>query len=428
MIKLFNKKGDVVGIASCDQDDFDTLNKINWCYNSGYATGKVGGKGVLMHRYIMRNELCKHDGNVVVDHVDGNRLNNIKTNLRIVSKSQNNQNKPKQNESSSKYFGVCRRQYGSGTVSFTAGLMIEGKRLHIGNFKNEIEAAEAFDIFVLQLNDYASLKKLNFPDRKEEFMLREKIQKKEQIKTYRGIYKHHKKFVARAYIDGKKVEIARTLTDIEAAKKYDQYIVETKLNRELNFPEDYPNFAIVKTNGIIVDDQTYCLQIKDKPDQVVLIDQCEYDKIKYHTCYIGEGYVKILINTKRMGLHRFIMGITDPNVFIDHVNGNPLDNRRNNLRLSNAQLNATNTTKRKNTSSNYIGVSKHKSGKWSASVTSENKKYSKMCESEEYAARYRDLYIMNNFPHAHYKMNFTWSDEEKVFWMNKLKLVKELEA
>lgn len=52
-------------------------------------------------------------------------------------------------------------------------------------------------------------------------------------------------------------------------------------------------------------------------------------------------------------LHRLILGITDSNIQVDHINGNPLDNRENNLRPCNASENAQN----RHFTVNKLGVS-----------------------------------------------------------------------
>ncbi|NBW20194.1 MAG: hypothetical protein EBR82_70720 [Caulobacteraceae bacterium] len=51
---------------------------------------------------------------------------------------------------------------------------------------------------------------------------------------------------------------------------------------------------------------------------------------------------------KSIKMHRYILGLTDPKIFVDHINGNGLDNRRQNLRLCNNQQNQKNQRNRKN--------------------------------------------------------------------------------
>jgi hypothetical protein len=64
-------------------------------------------------------------------------------------------------------------------------------------------------------------------------------------------------------------------------------------------------------------------------------------------------------------MHRIVMGVTDPKIFVDHINGNTLDNRKENLRLCNNTENCRNSKKSVNNTSGYKGVSYVPwSGKW----------------------------------------------------------------
>jgi hypothetical protein len=144
-------------VAFVDDDDFEKLTKVSWYYNtSGYACNKGGlsDKVVYMHRFIMN---CPDD--MIVDHIDGNKLNNQKENLRIVTYSQNHMNrKVKRKGCSSKYKGVSLDKR---CGKWRAYIKKDGKYIHIGNFDNEIDAAKAYDEKALELfGEYASL---NFP-------------------------------------------------------------------------------------------------------------------------------------------------------------------------------------------------------------------------------------------------------------------------
>jgi AP2 domain/HNH endonuclease len=70
-------------------------------------------------------------------------------------------------------------------------------------------------------------------------------------------------------------------------------------------------------------------------------------------------------------LHRFILGITDPKIFVDHINRKGLDNRKSNLRVCTRSQNAANGKKRTawSASSPLRGVTWHKRArKWHAQI------------------------------------------------------------
>lgn len=69
-------------------------------------------------------------------------------------------------------------------------------------------------------------------------------------------------------------------------------------------------------------------------------------------------YARTKINNKYVYMHRLLLGLTDPKVPVDHINGNSLDNHRNNIRIATTQLNAANRGKQKNNTSGYKGVFK----------------------------------------------------------------------
>lgn len=87
----------------------------------------------------------------------------------------------------------------------------------------------------------------------------------------------------------------------------------------------------------------------------------KYGHLKWRVC---RGYVirnKPIVKGEKMGyyfLHRVIMGIDDPSIIIDHINQNPLDNRRANLRLCDRSENGRNRGKQKNSSHKYKGIHK----------------------------------------------------------------------
>jgi hypothetical protein len=92
------------GITLVDDDLFEQLDRIHWyAQPRGYVHGKVDGRMVLMHRYIMDAKPGQE-----IDHIDRNKINNQKSNLRFVTRSQNCCNKAKGEQTSTPYLGVYR--------------------------------------------------------------------------------------------------------------------------------------------------------------------------------------------------------------------------------------------------------------------------------------------------------------------------------
>ena len=106
-----------------DKDDYDKIKKYKFNISVyGYVTNwKIG----RLHRYIMG----KIPENIVVDHINGNKLDNRKTNLRFATITQNMWN--------SKCKGYC---YDKRAKKWKVYLTYEGKVLHFGYFKTEQEA------------------------------------------------------------------------------------------------------------------------------------------------------------------------------------------------------------------------------------------------------------------------------------------------
>lgn len=120
--------------ALIDDEDFDSVNSQTWCYDkfsgSEYASTKFKGKTLRMHQLIMG----KIDG-FVIDHIDGNGLNNRRENLRFVSKSINGLNRKK---SKNYYYDKRKKQ-------FICRVCVLGKNHYLGRFKTEQEAISAVE-------------------------------------------------------------------------------------------------------------------------------------------------------------------------------------------------------------------------------------------------------------------------------------------
>lgn len=113
-----------------------------------------------------------------------------------------------------------------------------------------------------------------------------------------------------------------------------------------------------------------------------IIDAEDYDKVgKWKWCINTNGGAvrtrKVNSKSKGIQMSRFILNLTNPKLVVDHINGNRLDNRKENLRICTQQQNIWNTRKRSDNTSGYKGVHfddvKWRNKKWRAQI-SYNKK------------------------------------------------------
>jgi len=147
--------------VTVDDEDFESLNQHRWyCvpnkhHTNFYAARNVSLGGKKQKRVWMHRELIKTD--MDVDHIDGNGLNNTRSNLRICSRSQNMGNQIKNRNSVSKYKGVCRKR----ATSWCAQIQFQNKNNHLGYFQKEEDAAKAYDLAAIRL--FGEFAVTNFP-------------------------------------------------------------------------------------------------------------------------------------------------------------------------------------------------------------------------------------------------------------------------
>lgn len=141
MKEITLSNGMKVKVSDCD---YEELNQYIWHYATvGYAhmniSKKDGRDGILMHRHILG--LRKGDGKIV-DHINGDGLDNRRENLRICTKTQNQQNQKPRHTKRSKYKGVG---YFVRDKKWRARIVVNGKDIELGKFGCETCAAIAYD-------------------------------------------------------------------------------------------------------------------------------------------------------------------------------------------------------------------------------------------------------------------------------------------
>lgn len=134
-----NVKNTTSELTIIDAEDYDRVKMFRWCNSKNYVSSNSMGTGlnVTLHRLILSFPV-----EMQVDHINGDPRDNRKTNLRACSQHQNVTNKSKtKNKTSSKYKGVYKTKQGK----FRAHIMKNNKTISLGEFYNEIDAAEAYN-------------------------------------------------------------------------------------------------------------------------------------------------------------------------------------------------------------------------------------------------------------------------------------------
>jgi hypothetical protein len=137
-------------VTIIDDEDFERVSKYKWQANK-MAHGKYRAiRGcrtrcghIYMHRFILN---CPKG--MTVDHIDGNPLNNRRSNLRICTQGQNSKNQMKPTNNTSGFKGVIYDPRTDVNLArrWIAQIKVERKNKKLGYFLTKEEAARAYDI------------------------------------------------------------------------------------------------------------------------------------------------------------------------------------------------------------------------------------------------------------------------------------------
>lgn len=126
-------RGDIYKI---DIDDLERCQQHSWVKDTrGYFVSNIKHKVTPLHRFI----LCIKDSKVVTDHINGDKSDNRKTNLRMCSQNQNGKNVKTKKNNHWGITGVKKTPSGS----WVAYITVDGKTIHIGTFNSKLNAIDA---------------------------------------------------------------------------------------------------------------------------------------------------------------------------------------------------------------------------------------------------------------------------------------------
>jgi hypothetical protein len=118
-----------------DDDDFGWISRWKWQFNRGYAKRDI--KCIRMHR-----EIIHATKGMDVDHINGNKLDNRKCNLRLVNDFQQNQNSNKRKDNTSGCRGV---NFFKPRGTWIARIQYNGKRIGLGTYHDKADAIKAYN-------------------------------------------------------------------------------------------------------------------------------------------------------------------------------------------------------------------------------------------------------------------------------------------
>ena len=125
----------------CSRGNIKSGKELGTLKGDGYKTLNLLGQTFYFHRvaFAMRNGFWPE----MVDHINGDTEDNRAINLRASNKYFNSQNASA--KKCARFRGACKKPFG-----WEVFIRSKGKQIYIGRFKNEIEAAYAYDLASLE--------------------------------------------------------------------------------------------------------------------------------------------------------------------------------------------------------------------------------------------------------------------------------------
>lgn len=142
-------------VAMVDDEDYTALSAHKWFAKSDhnhtvYAARNCHGRTFRMHRIILNAP-----SGVLVDHINGNGLDNRRENLRLATPQENSRNRRLRSDSISRFKGVAMVR-----GAWRMCIKVEGKVVY-REFDTETDAAKAYDEWASRY--FGQFARLNFP-------------------------------------------------------------------------------------------------------------------------------------------------------------------------------------------------------------------------------------------------------------------------
>lgn len=349
-IPIYNKYQKFVGYAISNLQYKDLLLQYTYHLTTYRNKSYVHSNKILsMHELVMGK---KAPEGFIIDHINGNTLDNRIENLRFAKYDLNSQNKPKKPNATCEYIGVCKVEN-----KWKAAIHKNNKQIHLGYFESPIEAGKIYDIHATdQYKGEARTNGLLTEAEIDDILLNGIPEEYQIIKKERDL----PKYICRSF-NGYSVEIKKdkkryikyVKTLEEALIIKEQFLKEIKDLEKTQEKERVKNITRNKDGLAII--------IMNNGQECIVDDHVWPDVSKISWC-TSPVYPRGKVNEKTIALHRYIyMKYINPiipkGLTVDHINTKIFDARVQNLRLADASLQAHNKNISKNRVEKYKGVS-----------------------------------------------------------------------
>lgn len=139
LIFLYDHEGHVIEKAKIDIEDCDKVKNIKWYFSSDIGYVRANRGKTYLSRYLL-DVKPDPDQRIVVDHINQDKLDNRKCNLRITTKSINALNSKTRTDNTSDIVGVS---WSEERRKWVAYINYQGNRISLGRFKGKDDAIKA---------------------------------------------------------------------------------------------------------------------------------------------------------------------------------------------------------------------------------------------------------------------------------------------
>jgi len=143
--------------ALVDDEDYDKLNQFKWYISDGYAVRDVLPRGIKHQTIRMHRMIVNTPKGMDTDHINMDRLDNRRENLRVCNRSQNMLNTKAHSDNASGMKGVS---WDKKKRKWRARIFINNREKWLGYFDQIIDAAHAYD--EAMLNRSSEFARTNF--------------------------------------------------------------------------------------------------------------------------------------------------------------------------------------------------------------------------------------------------------------------------